>query len=149
MEETERILNYNNAELTTAYPLLKFNAITQNAKLNLSSIKQVVLAISSNSHKEWPSDETWETLLPGWFLNRIKSYSTDDIIRNSNVLWDYGSWLDAMRFRGWEWHSSKADEDRFSIILYAIDFPYSVNPLEYVIYETGIPLSQISFEVIS
>ena len=62
------------------------------------------------------------------------------------MLWDYGSWLDAMKYRGWEWFSSKVDTTEFIIILVPHELPFSVNPLEYLIYETGISLESIHFE---
>jgi hypothetical protein len=58
---------------------------------------------------------------------------------------DYGSWLDAMKYRGWEWYSSNSDERGFSIILEVNSFPFSINPLEYVIYETDISIDSIIY----
>lgn len=48
-----------------------------------------------------------------------------------------------MRFRGWEWYSCKFDSTGLIIIIEPNSFPFSVNPLEYVIYESGVSLYNI------
>lgn len=141
--EQVRILNNVTGEKPYEVPLC-FRAYTKEANKKLDLIKDVMLAIASKSDSDWPDDETWSTLLPHWFVNKIKSYSLDEI-KHNGFLWDFGSWLDAMKFRGWEWFSSQIDDGGFLVRLQAIDFPYSVNPLEYIIYETGIKINDIVF----
>jgi hypothetical protein len=126
--------------------MLIFRIITVKPEMKLSKVKEVMSVIASYNPTNWPDDNTWDLQLPRWFVNKIKSYSLEEINQSGHLLWDYGSWLDAMKFRGWEWFSSKVDHNGFLIYLKAIDFPFSVNPLEYVIYESGVPLSDINFE---
>ncbi len=144
IEEQKRIMDYTTGQL----PLkgyLSFRTITQNSTEKLSLVKSVLRVVSEFDEKSWPSDEQWDLILPKWFLNKIKSHSLEEITKNNTSLWDYGSWLDAMKYRGWEWYSSKADNSGFTIILEPHTLPFSVNPLEYVIYETGVPLINIIF----
>jgi hypothetical protein len=108
-------------------------------------VKDVILSVSRFNENTWPEDEIWNKILPAWFLTKIKSHSIDEIKRNENI-WEYGSWLDAMKFRGWYWYSSEVGVGKFKIILVAQTFPYSVNPLEFVVLETGVDLRNISFE---
>jgi hypothetical protein len=108
-------------------------------------IKEVVKAIALYDPDNWLADENWEKILPYWFVSRVKDYSIEDIIQNPN-LWHFGSWLDAMKYRGWKWFSSKVYSNEFIIILEPLEFPYSVNSLEFVIMESGINLGNIKFK---
>lgn len=135
---------FKNGEIpTNGYLLFKVYAEQPKDKLNL--ILAVIQSIEKFEEDNWPSDEEWNKILPSWFLNKIKNYSYDEILKSNGLLWDYGSWLDAMKYRGWNWYSSKVNTSYFDIILNPFNFPYSVNPLEYLIYETGIPIKNIQF----
>lgn len=144
MKEVERIENNTDGEKCEGL-VLQFRVRTSEPLVRLSKVKEVVLRVASYNGENWPSDREWEDILPKWFTVRIKSYSINEILKHSTVLWDYGSWLDAMRNRGWEWYSSQVLDDGFLIFLKAKDFPYAVNPLEYIIYESGVLLSDIQF----
>ena len=143
-KEKNRIKEFTKGELPHE-GYLSFLVNTLHASEKLSLIKEVVTIISDYNESNWPSDEMWENLLPKWFLNKIEKYSPEEVIKNSSLLWDYGSWLDAMKYRGWEWYSSKINSNGFDIILIPITLPFSVNPLEYIIYETGVPIKNITF----
>ncbi|GEP94444.1 hypothetical protein [Chitinophaga cymbidii] len=144
MDEIERIA-FNNAGELFKGSVLHFKVNANNPSYHLLRVKEVVTEIARYDRDSWPSDEKWEDILPGWFIERIKSYDINEILSNSSVLWDYGSWLDAMKNRGWKWYSSNVFEGGFSIYLEAKEFPFSVNPLEYVIYESGVLLPNITF----
>lgn len=142
--ERDRIYNFINAELPdSGYLLFKATTDTPNEKLRM--ITSVIDIVSLYDENDWPKDEQWDDFLPAWFLNKIKNYTLEEINSNS-LLWDYGSWLDAMKYRGWKWYSSKIETHNFIIILEPNSFPFSVNPLEYLIYETEIATNSITFE---
>jgi hypothetical protein len=143
--ELSRILNNNNGELPSSGRLV-FTIRADNSLLKLNLIKNVMQAVACVDKENWPTDRKWDTILPTWFLLKIKSHSNDELNKMSHLLWDYGSWLDAMKFRGWEWYSSKVDNNIITINLLPETFPYSVNPLEYVIYETGVDVRNIDFK---
>lgn len=145
-EEQKRIRDYIMGELPLKGSYLFFRTNTENPFEKLSLVKDVLSVVSQFNEDNWPSDEQWDLLLPKWFLFKIKSHSLEEITKNSTLLWDYGSWLDAMKYRGWEWYSSKIDISGFTIILEPHTYPFSVNPFEYIIFETGVALGNISFE---
>lgn len=141
---SKRIIDFNNAEIpSTGYGVFRASTDKSVEKLNL--IKQVMLAIAEFNEDNWPEDEIWDTKLPEWYLDKIKSHSIEEIKRNT-ILWDYGSWLDAMKFRGWKWFSSQITSAEFKIFLEPYSFPFSVNPLEYVIWAAGVAENAIHYE---
>src|SRR5690606_20146071 len=95
----------------------------------------------------WPSDEEWQNCLPPWFiatfeertLEEIRKMEVQELEENVWLLWDYGSWLDAMRLRGWEWWSSLCDplEGEWSALLLQHELVYSIQPLIYLARESG------------
>lgn len=123
---------------------LQFYVTTKNGHESLLKVKEVIEPISLYDSNMWPSDEVWETILPLWFLKRIQANGVKEILKNPS-LWHFGSWLDAMKYRGWKWFSSMESAEHYIIILEALELPYSVNPLEYVIIESGVNLSDIKF----
>ena len=142
MHEKDRIESYLHRELpNSGYLVLK--AITPQPMKKLVLIKEVISKITEFDNVAWPSDDFWEKTLPNWFVTKIKENSIEDILSSKYELWEFGSWLDAMRFRGWEWYSSNCTTDYFEIVLEPVSFPFSINPLKFVIYSTGIEYNNI------
>lgn len=144
INEYDRIVNFNSGEQPNKGYLL-FIVETDESFQKLMQLKEVIIAISKFNEQNWPDDETWDNSLPKWFLTKIKSHSIEEISQESRLLWEYGSWLDAMKFRGWEWYSSKLNSNGFEIILDPCVFPFSVNPFEYIIFELDVELKNIKF----
>jgi hypothetical protein len=95
-----------------------------------------MVIIAQNDPNNWPSDDEWLKLLPEWFTNPFKDITLEELINNKE-LWDYSSWLEAMRLRGWTWWSSRYLNDRWEIKLNAYEHPYSIGPLEYLARASG------------
>jgi hypothetical protein len=141
--EYKNISEHTNGQL----PLngyLQFLVVTTEKSIKLELVKGVIISIAKYSEDNWPDDLTWDKQLPQWFLRKIKS-NTIEYIKKDERIWDYGSWLDAMKWRGWIWYSSNLTKDGFEIVLEPQILPYSVNPLEYVLYESGIDFENIIF----
>ena len=122
------------------FPTLKVVAkCPSNAQAVLDRVKQVMEVVSKQDSCQWPSDLEWQTLLPRWFLEPFQKRDLKDILAdNSESSWDYGSWLDAMRRRGWEWWSSlPPSEDQWEGFLAALDMPYGIEPFEYLVLASG------------
>lgn len=125
-------------------PYCKFTVVTELAESKLKKVKEVVMRIADHAENNWPDDKEWLRILPAWFIERITSYTMDTIIKNE-ILWDYSSWVDAMKFRGWYWYSSQITKNGFEIVIVPETLPFSVTPLEYVIYESGVSSKNIKF----
>jgi hypothetical protein len=111
----------------------------RNAQVGLDRVKQVMEIVSIQDARQWPSDSEWQNLLPRWFVEPFQNRDLEDILADdSESSWDYGSWLDAMRRRGWEWWSSlPPSEDQWEGFLAAFDTPYGIGPFEYLVLASG------------
>lgn len=144
INERERIKDYNKGELPQGGYLM-FYAQTEFPSRKIELIKDVVAAISEFDASNWPNDNVWDLRLPSWFLKEIKKHSVEEITQDKS-LWEYGSWLDAMKYRGWEWYSSLIDHATLRLILEPHSLPFIVDPLQYVISAAGIEYDSIKFE---
>src|ERR1700752_4938019 len=104
---------------------ITFSVMTNDPESKLKLVKEVMAAISSFDEDNWPDDHIWDHNLPKWFLEKIKQNSLE-LIKEDQRLWNYGSWLDALKFRGWKWFSSTIKPSGFEIILEPYTLPYSV-----------------------
>lgn len=86
---------------------------------------------------KWPSDDEWKEILPKDFVNFCHSYTLSDVLK-SDDLWHFESWVDAIRNRGWLWHSSLKNEKIITIILDVQSFPYHIEAFEFLLYYLGI-----------
>lgn len=143
-KESENIQNNSHGELPPD-PIVKFLVTTDNGDEKLAKIKQVMLYVAKYDADDWPGDDVWEKELPLWFSTGIMANQSRDLVKETH-LWDFSSWVDAMKYRGWYWYSSLLTPKGFEIILVPFEFPLVVNPFEYVIYESGVGLKKIKFE---
>lgn len=92
--EMMRIKDFNEGEIPSNGYLL-FKATTDNSRKRLSDVKDVISVISRLDADAWPKDSEWDLLLPGWFLDKIKSYSAKEISKNSHCcgITDHGLML--------------------------------------------------------
>lgn len=105
----------------------------------LTRVREVMELIASERMAEpWPDDSCWRGRLPGWFLHSFAGHSIEDMLQDAS-LWDFGSWLDAMRRPGWEWWSSVVDVRNCSIVIRVCAYsdPYSIEPLQYLCRVAG------------
>ena len=122
------------------FPTLKVVAkYSRNAQNGLDRVKQIMEIVSKQDARQWPSDSEWQTLLPRWFVEPFQQHDLQDILADdSERLWDYGSWLDGMRRRGWEWWSSLPPmDDKWEGVLAVFDVPYGIGPFEYLVFASG------------
>jgi len=97
---------------------------------------EVMEVIASQDVDMWPSDEQWSKLLPDWFIQTFQDHTVEELQANKN-LWDYGSWLDSMQSRGWQWWSAVSTPQEWKINLTAEEFPFRTSALEYLIRVSG------------
>ena len=97
----------------------------------LARVRDVMVLVARARADEWPEDQWWERSLPAWFLESFNTQAVDGSLK-SEMPWDFGSWVDAMKWTGWEWWSSALLKHGWVINLTAFEHPYSVGALEYV-----------------
>lgn len=118
-------------------------AVRTVAKEVLDRCRHVMSLIAAAQRDGWRSDEEWRLLLPGWFLSSFDGHSLDELIANP-MLWDFGSWLDAMKTPGWEWWSSCADDKIGMVRCVAYRMPFAIEPLLYLLRSAGA--SEVEFK---
>ena len=95
---------------------------------------------AKTEQSEWPNDEEWRAILPEWFLASFEGHNLEEILA-SDQLWHFESWLDAMKYRGWEWSSSVVNSElEWTVSLTIFDFPCSLEAFEYLARASGVEL---------
>lgn len=128
-------------------PTVVISAKAADPKASLSRVKEVLEQIADERAKNecWPNDDEWKQRLPSWFIAPFEGRTIVEVLANKD-LWDYGSWLDAMRQRGWQWWSSACDatEGRWTAVLVREEIVYSIEPLAYLARESGASSVEIT-----
>ncbi len=104
--------------------------------VTLERVKEVMRLVVQEREEGWPGDDWWRSNLPPWFLQSFEGHTEEELLRDDS-LWDFGSWLDAMKDPGWTWWSSLVREDTWHANLSAHTDPFSVGPLEYLARAAG------------
>ncbi len=141
--ETYRVNEYLKGELPPPVGVRVEVFPTDKTKPYLDRTREVMAIIASQEVTDWPSDERWLEMLSSWFLGSFEEHTFEEIVANEE-LWTFGSWLDAMKGRGWEWWSSKKMPNHSIISLFAFSWPYSLGPIEYLIRVSGASIHSIS-----
>lgn len=102
----------------------------------LERSRQVMRLVSVAQREDWPADQEWLRRLPAWFLDSFSGHTLDQLLANP-TLWDFGSWLDAMKDPGWEWWSSEVHAQTGVVRCVAYSDPFAVEPLVYLLRAAG------------
>lgn len=138
-KEAQRIEDYTCGEHAPPVEVCVIAQVGAHAHTSLSRVREVmrlVLVAEQHDHRTWPADSWWSSHLPKWFCEPFQGRTVDEVMRNPH-LWDFGSWLDAMKDPGWEWWSSEATAGGWIIRLRALSDPYSIGPFEYLARAAG------------
>lgn len=130
MLELERLHKYVKGQKPPRVAI-SIKAVCDNPEETLSKIWTIQQVVVEASGQDWPSDAWWEEKLPDWFLGSFCK-SIESLLQDES-LWDFGSWLDALQYRGWEWWSSELGEKSVWINIQGIEDPFVIGPLEYLI----------------
>jgi len=116
----------------------------ETAKNFLGVVQSWLKAVEEQRSAEetWPTDEQWKQLLPSWFVETFKA-DTPQQIHQSGWRWDYGSWLDSMKERVWQWWGYQQENGILTVQLQLDSWPYSVGALKYLARVAGGQLDVI------
>ncbi len=100
-------------------------------------IKSVLLvSIAASKERKWPEeDDWWIESLPDWFVKSF-DHSVDELMANES-LWHFGSWTDALHFRGWQWWSCDCRDNIGAINVMIDEVPFVLGPFIYLIGASG------------
>ena len=144
MKETKRILENQTGESPLTAGLKISVRKTTKPTVQLHQVSEVVAAIANTEGKSL-TDEEWKDTLPSWFVESMINRKITEIKANEN-LWHFGSWIDAIKQRGWKWWSSCVKQNSFDIYLESLTYPYNIDPFIYIVYSTGIEREDITID---
>jgi hypothetical protein len=146
-EEIDRIENNIAGEVTPGYHWIYEIQSGSDLSECVFRIKSIMKVIAAQSRETWPTDDVWRALLPYWFIDHFAFYTKEESQRIldstpkekwSEIPWDFYSWLDAIRDRGWEWWSSKEGEDpKIEICLNLYEWPANLESFEQIVRAVG------------
>lgn len=117
-----------------------------NPDTTFTRILDVISLVSNVPVCNFPDDDYWQINLPSWLLDKLPILSEEEcqILLDKtprelwNTLpWEFGSWIDAIKDRGWEWHNYIRDGNIMYIILIRMDIPERIDALKHVIITAG------------
>lgn len=113
----------------------------------MQRVLEAMAAVARHSADNWPSDESWEEVLPEWLLAAIPRLSkdeTDKLLaetpreRWDSLPWDRLSWLDALRDRGWRWWGWGRHDGRTSLIVHIAMYPERIDAFRELLRAAGV-----------
>lgn len=143
MDQIERIERHTKGELPPPVRLVLRFSTSKTAAEVLERTRQVMALVASAQMGEWPSDDEWKRSLPGWFVSSFEGHSFEDLLADPS-LWDFGSWIDAMKNPGWEWWSCEAAQRIGTVRSMAHTAPFAIEPLIYLLRASGA--SDVEFQ---
>lgn len=118
-------------------PSIVVVANASDATTGLDLVREVMRLVAADADAgTWSTDEEWSQKLPVWFTRPFQERTIEEVLGDEN-LWDFGSWLDAMRQRGWQWWSSTCEGECWTATLVRHEDVYSIEPLIYLARQSG------------
>ncbi|WP_143135640.1 hypothetical protein [Burkholderia ubonensis] len=114
---------------------------------SMRNLLAIMYAVAERSPDSWPSDDEWRAVLPDWLKSEIRELSkeeTDKLLsetpkeRWDTLPWEFLSWLDAIRDRGWRWWGYKQEESTATIVLHIAMFPERIDAFRELLRASGI-----------
>lgn len=148
--ELERIKLRSSLDSMPANPW-EFNVdLGVNPESAMERLITIVSMIAEQSVRSWPSDDEWKAMLPDWLKREIPELSkeeTDKLLaitppQNWDSLpWEFLSWLDAIRDRGWRWWGYQQDESMATIVLHIAMFPERIDAFRELLRAVGMSIT--------
>jgi len=144
IDELQRVYRFRNGEIPSAlYETIVFECDDRNECI--TKLLSVMELIAEQQPDHWPDDDYWRKALPGWLTGTFRTYTSQELaeIRSDrsrwpDLAWTFGSWIDRMRDRDWEWWSIGVGIDNSITVRLVIDgHPFSAKALKHLISAAG------------
>jgi hypothetical protein len=146
-DEMRRIASNNDLTSMPAIPWEFDVVLGPNPENTLSLMLNLLHEIAKYDFNSWPSDDHWQATLPDWMKSHLPELTKEDMDRllantphdQWNTLpWDFGSWLDAVRDRGWRWWGYKRDGSSATLVLHIGMFPERTDSFRLILRASGM-----------
>jgi hypothetical protein len=145
--ELMRLRTYKHGELSESGDAYTIQLqLGKNADAVYRMILDVMEKIVSSGLTSWPNDDSWRQRLPDKFLEAFPAVTKEDATRMlrgtprelwDSLPWDFGSWLDAIRVRAWQWWSHDRSGDQMIVVVKIIELPAHIEALEQLFRAAG------------
>jgi hypothetical protein len=109
-----------------------------------SRIVGVAESIVAFHSDNWPNDQYWNAKLPPWLSSSMMTLEEARAVMArtpreqwDKLSWELGSWLDAMRERGWKWWGYKRSGNHIRLVLEIVDFPPRIDAFKQILFASG------------
>lgn len=118
----------------------------KNPDETMNKILNLIVLISCFERDNFPNDDYWKNNLPQWMVENLATLSEEEctllLSKTPKHLWDtlpweFGSWLDAIRDRGWEFYDFIRDNEVMHILLISTDIPERLDAFKQIIIAAG------------
>ena len=157
-KELERLKNNNNLEAMPANPWQIKVALGVDGDRSLKRLLDILQLISENSGDDWLSDDGWREAIPEWLKDEIPELTkeqTDQLLSETpqdqwdSLPWEFLSWLDAMRERGWLWWGYKIDGAEATVVVHIGMFPERIDAFKGLLVASGMEILGESYAELS
>ncbi|MCD5364126.1 hypothetical protein [Chromobacterium aquaticum] len=116
----------------------------------MERLLSIVRAIAESSVGSWPSDDEWKAMLPDWLKHEVPELSkeqTDKLLSVTSpqdwgsLPWEFFSWLDAIRDRGWRWWGYQQKGATATIVLHIAMFPERIDAFRELLRAVGMHIT--------
>lgn len=120
----------------------------------MARIRSVVREVAVQQDGLWPDDDYWKSELPGWLVSFMPDLTQEECNRlmaatpreKWNTLpWQFGSWVDAMRERGWKWWGYESSGPVTKLVLQITSVPGRVEAFKQILLAAGAVILKESY----
>lgn len=144
--EIERIKETNNLASMPANPW-EFDVWFEGSPADdLDRLLGLLGEIAKFQAGDWPADDYWRSVVPGWMKARLPELTkeeTDHLLAITprdqwdKLPWEFGSWLDAIRDRGWRWWGYRHNGGVVTLVLHIAMFPERIDAFKEILRALG------------
>jgi len=147
--EIERIEATNNLTSMPTNPWEFDVELGASPNESLTRILAVIGEIAKHSADAWPSDDEWRSVLPSWLKQNLPELTKEETDRllaaTPRDQWDtlpceFGSWIDAVRDRGWRWWGYSQQMNTATFVLHIAMFPERIDAFKEILRAASIEI---------
>lgn len=148
-KELERIKSNNFLDSMPANPWEFRVGLSGSNDQAISKLLEVIELIVKHSGDEWLSDDQWREVMPSWLKAAIPELTkdqTDKLLAETpqdqwdSLPWEFLSWLDAIRDRGWLWWGYRVEGAEAIIVVHIGMLPERIDAFKELIRALGMEI---------